>query len=92
MVQLGWAERFLAVLAAEPTGELAAVPAVPGWERVRRKGPPCQGEGLMRTRGLLELLLGLELLPGQQSAAHVLSLLRDGRSLLARAVMPHQPH
>lgn len=35
---------------------------------------------------------GLDLLPGHQSAAHVLSLLRDGRNLLVRAVRPHQPH
>lgn len=40
----------------------------------------------------LEFLLGLELLPGHQSAAQVLSLLRDGRNLFARAVRHHQPH
>lgn len=42
--------------------------------------------------GGLELLLGLELLPGHWSAARVLSLLRDGRNLLARALRPHWPH
>jgi len=97
MVLLSWAmqaalERYLAVLAAVPAGNLEGAAAVTAWGRMRREGPRVRKESWAPGHSVLALQRtracwwpgGLELLLGHFSAALKKSLLRDSRNPVPR--------
>ena len=99
----GPGQTWPALLTAVPAAQVAAVPAVPAWQKMSREGPPAGGGGLMGTEcwphrepgtcwwpGALELLLGLKLLLGHWSADP--RAVPAQRRSLPRELRARQPH